>query len=276
MNILIESGATKSTCIGYKDACTFFIYKTTGINATYTLKEAIMAVFEELITKNNIIVAEVENIRFYGAGCFNANNAEKIKEVLCGLFPNANITVLSDLYAACHALCNNKKGYVGILGTGAASCFYDGMEIIDKAPSLGFLLGDEGSGTHIGKWFVKKYLTDKIETIIAMDFEETFKVSKSIVLEKVYQEANPRVFFASIPIFLQKHIENKQIKILVANAFQEFFDQQIDYYGKNNYPWFFCGSIAYYFQDILKEVAREKNIEIEGIIKECATMLLHL
>jgi hypothetical protein len=275
MNILIESGATKSTCIGYKDACTFFIYKTTGINANYATKEAIIAVFKEIITKNNITVAEIEHIRYYGAGCFNINNAEKVKAVLSDLFPNANITVLSDLYAACHALCNNKKGYVGILGTGSASCFYDGKEITHKAPSLGYLLGDEGSGTHLGKLFITEYLSNKIAPNLAKSFEELYGVSKTSVAEKIYQEPKPQVFFASIPIFLQKHIENEQIKRLIATSFQEFFDKQMNYYKTITHPWFFCGSIAFYFQDILKEVAQENSIEIEEIIQECATMLLY-
>jgi len=274
MNILIESGATKSTCIGYNGACTFFTYNTAGINATYASKEAIITIFEEFITKNNIVVAAVEQIRYYGAGCFHAKNAAKVQEALRSLFPNANIVVLSDLYAACHALCKNRKGFAGILGTGAASCLYDGAQIIDKAPSLGYLLGDEGSGVYLGKMFVKAYLTNKIEIEIVKDFEEAFIVSKQTVLEKVYQQSKPQVFFASIPIFLQKHLENEQIKALIANSFQDFFDQQMDYYGKLSAPWFFCGSIAYYFQDILKAVAGKNNIHVEKVIQECAVHLL--
>jgi len=273
MNILIESGATKSTCIGYNGTCTLFTYKTTGINATYTSKETIITIFKELIAKNKVIVADVENIRYYGAGCFNANNVEKVKEALNTLFPNADIAIFSDLLAVCHALCKNQKGFAGILGTGSASCLFDGTQIVDKAPSLGYLLGDEGSGTYIGKLFVKEYFTDKITNEIAQNFEQTFAISKTTVLEKVYQTPNARTFFASIPLFLKKHPENKEIKALVANSFQDFFDQQMTYYGKFDYPWFFCGSIAYYFQDILIEVARKNDIRIEKIIPECMSYL---
>jgi N-acetylglucosamine kinase-like BadF-type ATPase len=274
MNILIESGATKSTCIGYSGTCTFFMYKTIGINATYTSKEAIFAVFEDMIVKNNMVTEEIENIRYYGAGCFNTENAEKVKKVLCTLFSNANIAVFSDLYAACHALCKKNSGFIGILGTGAASCYYNGEQITHKAPSLGYLLGDEGSGIYIGKQFITAYLKDKIDSEIAQDFEKSFETTKPKVLEKVYQTPHPQNFFASIPIFLQKYIENKQITALIANSFQDFFDQQKTYYAALPDSWFFCGSIAYYFQDILKEVALKNNIQIERIIRECATDLL--
>ena len=274
MKIFIESGATKSTCIGYKGACTFFTYKTSGINATYATKESIKAIFEDIIAKNNIATAAVETIQYYGAGCFNINNAEKVKEVLKVLFPNANITVLSDLYAVCHTLCNLRSGFAGILGTGAASCFYDGKEITDRAPSLGFMLGDEGSGVHIGKMFTIQYLTEKIDPEIAQDFEKTFMVSKQKLFEKVYQEPNPQTFFAAIPVFLQKHIENQQIKTIIENSFQAFFNQQKEYYKTFSYPWFFCGSIAYYFQDILMEIAQKNDIKIAQVIRECAMNLV--
>jgi N-acetylglucosamine kinase-like BadF-type ATPase len=124
MNIVIESGATKSTCIGFKDTCTFFTYKTAGINATYASKEAIFAIFEDIIVKNDIVTEEVEKIRYYGAGCFNTNNAEKVKEILKTLFPGANVAVFSDLYAACHALCDYKSGFVGSLGIEKKLQFY--------------------------------------------------------------------------------------------------------------------------------------------------------
>jgi N-acetylglucosamine kinase-like BadF-type ATPase len=274
MNILIESGATKSACIGYKDRCTFFNYKTKGINATYATREEIQVILQEIIVKNNIAVNEVENIRFYGAGCFNINNAEKVKVVLTSLFPSANIAVFSVLLAACHALCNNKSGFVGILGTGAASCFYNGEQIMNRTPSLGWLLGDEGSGTHLGKLFIAAYLSDKIAPEIAEDFEKTFFISKNKVIEKIYQHSKPQVFFFSIPIFLQKHIENKQIKTLVEKSFQTFFNQQKGFYKTFPHPWFFCGSIAYYFQDILKEIALKNNIKIGGIIQEAAPNLI--
>jgi len=274
MNLLIESGATKSTCIGFSGACIFFMYKTIGINATYAAKETIFTIFEEIIAKNNIEVDEVENIRYYGAGCFIAEQAQKVKDTLSSLFPNTNITVYSDLYAACHALCKKENGFVGILGTGAASCLYNGEQIIDEAPSLGWLLGDEGSGIYLGKLFITKYLSNIIEPEIAKDFEKTFTVSKPLVFEKVYRIPNPQTFFASIPIFLNKYRESEQIKSMIENSFQDFFGKQIEYYSVFPFPWFFCGSIAYYFQDILIEVARKNNLKIERVIQECAMDLL--
>ena len=273
MNLLIESGATKSTCIGYNDDCTFFSYKTKGINATYATQREIFAAIEKLIFDNKVVADRVENVRYYGAGCFNKTNAEKVNTILNTSFPNAQITVLSDLYAACHALCNNNKGFVGILGTGAASCFYDGKTITAKSPSLGWLLGDEGSGTHLGKLFVTEYLKDNLALEIVQDFEKTFSVSKQIVFEKVYQSSNPQPFFSSIPFFLNKQIENKQIKDIVKVSFRKFFDKQFDYYHEIPFSWFFCGSIAFYFQTFLMEIAHEKGIEIKKIISDCATFL---
>ena len=275
MNILIETGATKSRSIGYSDGSIFFNYKNAGINATYSTNEFIGEVLQDIITTNNVEVDEVQKVRYYGAGCMNLQNIEKVKKILQKFFPYAKIDVFSDLLAVCHALCKYDKGFVGILGTGAASCLYDGKEIIDKAPSLGYLLGDEGSGTYLGKRFLIKYLNDKFEDDITQDFEKTFEVNKQKVFQKIYQEPNPQTFLSSIPVFMYKHKENPKIEQLVSNAFYTFFQQQKKYYKRFWFPWYFCGSIAYYFQDILKEVAGKLNIEIAAIEQECAQRLLN-
>lgn len=63
------------------------------------------------------------------------------------------VTVMSDLLGAARGLFIDQPGLPCILGTGSNSCIYDGAEIVDNVKSLGFILGDEGSGAFIGKAF---------------------------------------------------------------------------------------------------------------------------
>ena len=44
-------------------------------------------------------------------------------------------------------------GIACILGTGSNTCLYDGEDVTDNVTNLGFMLGDEGSGSHLGKAF---------------------------------------------------------------------------------------------------------------------------
>lgn len=61
------------------------------------------------------------------------------------------------MLAAARASCGMEEGVVCILGTGANACHYDGENITERMISLGYALGDEGSGNYIGKLTLKAF-----------------------------------------------------------------------------------------------------------------------
>ena len=76
-----------------------------------------------------------------------------------------------DLLAAARALLFNEKGFAAILGTGTNSALYDGNNITYNIDSLGYFLGDEGSGS----WLGKKLLRDQLRGYLPAELEEKFK-----------------------------------------------------------------------------------------------------
>ena len=96
-------------------------------------------------------------IYFYGAGCLPPKT-ESIIHVLQNNFPEADISVDTDLLGAARALCKDNAGIACILGTGSNSCLYDGKRIIQNISPLGYILGDEGSGAYLGKRFISDCL----------------------------------------------------------------------------------------------------------------------
>ena len=86
-----------------------------------------------------------------------------IKNALKFVFPKSKIHVDHDLMGAAKALCGNEKGIACILGTGSNSCFYNGKKIVKNSPGLGYVLGDEGSGTYLGKKVIQYYLYDTFD-----------------------------------------------------------------------------------------------------------------
>lgn len=54
------------------------------------------------------------------------------------------------MLGAARAVCGHKEGLACILGTGMNSCLFDGNHMTKNVPSLGFILGDEGSGAVMG------------------------------------------------------------------------------------------------------------------------------
>ena len=90
------------------------------------------------------------DIFFYGSGCTPAH-VPMVKQVLSEVLSPKSVEVYSDLMAAARALCGHEAGIACILGTGANSCLYDGEQIVQNTPALGYILGDEGIGSVLGR-----------------------------------------------------------------------------------------------------------------------------
>ncbi|MDR0799821.1 MAG: ATPase, partial [Dysgonamonadaceae bacterium] len=154
MILIADSGSTKTHWIlaaadGALQSCV-----TRGINPFFLDKPAIINLLEtEFMLPKEAIAA----VYFYGAGC----TPETIPGVIDALgthFQSDTIEVHSDMLAAAHSLSRKEEGIVCILGTGSNSCHYDGEKIIDNVYSLGYVLGDEGSGAVLGKKLVADIL----------------------------------------------------------------------------------------------------------------------
>lgn len=268
MKLLIDSGATKTDFFLKTQNHEIHKFQSEGINVNYVTDDFIQNQFVKFIKNlQNINYHDITEIKYYGAGCFNKINANRVFQILIHLFPDSKIDVYSDLLAVCHALLNNQPGFVGILGTGAASCYYNGSEIMDKAPSLGYILGDEGSGSHLGKSFITSYLKEEISKPLSAEFEAFFKLTHEMVIPKLYNENHPQHFLSSIPPFLFKHIENEEIHNLVLQSFNQYFVNQKQYFKKENISWNISGSIGFHFAAILHQSATLNNMTINKIIK---------
>jgi len=193
---------------------------------------------------------------------------------LSEFFLNANVRVAHDLLGAARATCGNEPGMVAILGTGSNSCLYDGSEIVANVPALGYVMGDEGSGSHLGKTFIKNLLYEKLDAELKNLFDKEYSLEITDILEAVYQQPNPNRFLAQFSKFIFKHQSNEFIASMTRKCFEEFFEQHITAYNSNSLELHLVGSIAYVYQDIIREVAKSYQIEIGRIIKQPISALV--
>ena len=209
-HLLVDAGGTKTAFALLYDGGVFRC-QCDGINANYTSEADILRILGEAAPQfpKEISIREID---YYGAGCATPQNALRMEGYLRMYFPTADIRVWSDLMAACHALAGGREAIVCILGTGAASCHYDGHEMIGRAPSLGWLLGDEGSGTHLGKCLVTAYLSETLPHPIRTAFEERYHLNRDLILHKLYQEPNPNLFLSQFAPFLNEFREETAIR----------------------------------------------------------------
>lgn len=265
MKLFFDSGATKCDCI-LLDADGHYVRHCSdeGINATYMRDEEMTAVLARLHAQSGS--DGIREVTFSGAGCGNPDNARRLQEILSRLYPAAETEVISDLLGACRLLCHNQTGIVAILGTGASACLYDGNRITRQAPSLGYLLGDEGSGTYLGKLFIQRFLRDELPPPVRNDFLNTFGLEKAEIIRRIYREPAPNRFLASFARYLGDNRDIPYLHDLLTEAFNDFFQYQIRPLQLYNiYIWHLMGSVAYHFRDILGEVAHEHGCTLGNI-----------
>ena len=261
--LIVDSGATKTEYLFTTAGKVSFRFKNRGININYVDDNEVYAVLNEcreLLSPENI----PEEVVFYGAGCGKSFNSQRISAILGHLFPNGSVHVHSDLMGTCHALCGKDSGWVAILGTGSSSCIYDGKEIVSMAPSLGYLLGDEGSGAHLGKLLLTSYLEGELPDNLRQSLETQYRLTIPAVMEQLYRKPFPNRFMSSLAPFILENIENKYILSLTEDSFHTFFAKQLRYFAPNfqTVELNMTGSIAFYFQTVIKNVAKEFGISV--------------
>jgi glucosamine kinase len=211
---------------------------------------------------------QVDQIFFYGAGVSSVKNQLTIKSAFLEFFPEAQIEIGWDLLAAARALCGYEPGIACIMGTGSNSCLYDGEKITDNVANLGWILADEGSGANLGRKFLVDYLRNKMPSKLAKQFHERFPLTREEFLEKIYQQEKPSAFLASFAKFIFQHLKEQYCYNLVYNSFAEFYENNVmKYQNYQNLKVHFTGSIAFYFSDILRQVANDKGITVKNILE---------
>jgi glucosamine kinase len=274
MQLIVDSGSTKTLwCLVESGICIQEV-QTLGINPYINSKaDIINLIKEQLMPQLNSIPTE---IFYYGAGCSSESNVELVKDSLIQINSEAKIEVHHDLLAVARALCQNEPGIAVILGTGSNSCLYDGNKILMNTPSLGYVLGDEGSGAHIGKLFLSDLWYNLVPENLKTDFFAEHPNDLEYYLMKVYKQAAANAFLASFTKFLIKHKTNEYVKNLIKQSFLSFVEKHIVPYGMQLSNRINCiGSIAFYFMDEWKEVILQKGyvlgsveqVPIHGLIK---------
>ena len=127
---------------------------------------------------------------------------------------------------------------------------------------------DEGSGANIGRRFLVDFLRNKFPESLAKAFADRFPFTREEFLEKVYQKEKPIAFLASFMRFIFQHLKEPYCHRLVYTCFTEFYDNNIiPYPNSKNLKVHFTGSVAFYFSDILRQVANDKGMTVKNILE---------
>ena len=267
MILIADSGSTKCAwAICTTDGKILSIHKTVGFNPKYTSDESLLKELENS-TLNNIRKKAAE-VHFYGAGCSSESKNVIIKEPLQAFFSNAEIIIRHDLEAALKATYKENPIISCILGTGSNSCIFDGDNIIENAPSLGYIAGDEASGNFFGKQLINLYVNNALPRNIVEKFENWTTERKDEIIKNIYSVQRPNLYLATFFRFMYENKEEQIFDSIFRKGIQHFFDLHIkcfDNYKK--YPLTFVGSVAYFLSDYINKIAKKEGMQVQEIVQ---------
>jgi glucosamine kinase len=265
--LLAESGSTKTDwCLVNKTGKTIH-FKTSGINPYLQSSEQILSLLEHELhwNKENIPTA---GIAFYGAGASRLEQQKKLADVLNQFFGLKPIEVQCDMMAAARALCGAKKGIVCILGTGSNSCYYDGKKIKERQASLGYIAGDEGSGNYLGKRVLQYYAYNTFDDELKAAFEQLYGDDIGAILRRLYSEPFANRYLATFVQLLKENRGHYMVENIIEDCLNDFFHHHIMKYRQSwKSPIYFTGSVSFEFQDVLKTLCEQHEIEFGKVLK---------
>jgi len=261
MIIVADSGATKTDWIKVdRSGKILSSFSSPGINPMIQTEEQIHASLMD-IPEFKIQKEAIRSIHFFGAGCSSPERNKVVGSSLKKLLPHSEIYIDHDLTGAVIALCGDSPGFACILGTGSNSVFFDGKIQVKKVPSLGWVLGDEGSGAWFGKRLLRDYCYGLLPNEISIYLENDRQLSKESVLESVYKLPNPNRYLAGFMPVLDVFKNQDYVQKLLKEGFDDFIKYHIACY--ENYGDFqanFVGSIALYFREELTASCRQAGV----------------
>lgn len=267
MILIADGGSTKADWILLdSEGNQVFKTRTDGLNPEILSENKILS---RLAGNSEIFEYKdkISNVYFYGAGCGTDRMTSFLKTHFESFFVNAKVAVKEDTFAAVYAV-TTQPGLVCILGTGSNSCYFNGNEVDVRIPSLGYILMDEASGNYFGKKLIRDYYYGKMPKSIAKQFESQFDLNADTIKRNIYKKENPNAYLAHFAEFILKNDRNIYFNKILHKGISEFFKNRILTFEESKYvPVHFVGSIAFFAQDIIKDVARYYMVELGEIIR---------
>lgn len=273
MKLIADSGSTKT--IWYLTNGDSFT--TQGLNPLIMDAVAVQTSIERDLLQQlpRHALATLQELHFYGSGCGAYEGQTSMQATLSRLFPKTTIYIYSDMLAAVRATCGQEAGICCILGTGSNSCVFDGRDIADQIPALGYILGDEGAGVALGKRILQAYFYRQLPTHLQQDFEKTYQLTKHDFIHNLYNKPTPNRYLASFAPFVVAHQSSAFVRALVAQVFDEFIQGRVLPYQRTELPVHALGSIATELEQLWQEALIRNGLLVGRILQTPFPSLLH-
>jgi N-acetylglucosamine kinase-like BadF-type ATPase len=266
MILIADGGSTKTTWCLVDAHSTRSLFHTEGYNPEFIGTAGIIASLHQSLP-STLAPTDITEVYYYGASVVTPLQVATVADAMRAVFGRARVFVGHDLLAAARALLGRQPGFAAILGTGTNSGLYDGETIVHNVDSLGYFLGDEGSGAFIGKALLRDYLRGDMPAELVAAFRATYGLERDAIFDKLYNQPFPNRFIASFARFAYDYLSAPYCQQLVAEAFDLFFRNIIKKYPDYQAHTFNCiGSVGYNFREALTQAATAHGMQVGKII----------
>ncbi|MGN8068086.1 BadF/BadG/BcrA/BcrD ATPase family protein [Mucilaginibacter sp. 22184] len=269
MILVADSGSSKTDWLLSIPQQEPISFKTAGLNPYFLTEKEIAKIIQDQAPDMVAYANDIAEIYFFGAGCSSPDRHEIVSNAISQLFTKAFVSVDSDLLGCAYATCGHEKGICCVMGTGSNISYFDGENIHDGQHGLGFVLGDEGSGTWFGKALITDFLYGNMPADINEAFNKAYGLNKEIVIKNVYQRPNANTYLASFSRFVSEIKTTPYGQELLEKGLLEFIDSNIKSYPEyHRYKCHFVGSIAYFFAEELTTLCHQQGVKTGKVIKQ--------
>ena len=265
MILLADSGSTKTEwlCVSSKK----IRFTTMGLNPYFTDEDTICEELREKMPEA-LNAEQVEKIFFYGSGCGSAESKNIVCKGLQRFFTKAEIIVETDLVGAAIACYGSEQGIVAILGTGMNIGYWNGKIVETPLPSLGYVIGDAGSGAVIGRRLLRAIYEQRVSQEIIDSFREEYHLGVPELLNRVYKQPRANRFLAQFVPFVVKYRNEPAIQELLQTSYREFAEfyvkPVVQIYNVNEIS--IVGSLSVVFQEEITQNLRDIGIDLRKTI----------
>jgi len=256
MKLIADNGGSKSDWAFIENKR---IFSGPSINL-FSSDENIVLQIKNIIP-SDLLISKGLIIDFYTAGLSDFIKL-KLSKIFVKFFKNIKINIFSDMLAASRALFKKQNGIACILGTGSNCAYFDGVKNHKITRSLGYLLGDEGSGYYLGRELLVQYCQNKLPSSLTKILEGEKKINKEKLISNIYSIENPKFYIASFSIFLKNHESNPFIQKIIHSSILKFLaTHPFKYPNFCDYRFGFVGSVAFNFNNYIYLIMKEKGIK---------------
>ena len=123
---------------------------------------------------------------------------------------------------------------------------------------------DDASGNYYGKQLIRDYYFNKMPENIKIAFETKFNLEADYIKYNIYKQPNPNAYLANFAEFMFLNKDSDYILELIKKGIRIFVENYIMQYKEElkTVPVHFAGSIAFFSENEIKEVAQEMGFTV--------------